>query len=459
MISFYLSELAKKAQGNLNGKDVKIQAVTTDSRVCPEDSLFIALKGEKYDAHDFIDKAIANGATALGVEKDIDCEIPFIKCNDTLRLLGLAGLCVREKCPAKIGAVTGSCGKTTVKEMAFSILSKAGKALCTNGNFNNDVGVPLTLLRLDENLDFAVIEQGASHLQDIKRTCEFVKADAAVITNVGEAHIEGFGSAYGVYKGKSEILDDVLARGGIGVVPSCSQWIDNWKQDYKDAFNAGKIRTFGFNDDDFVKVSNVISSSTGVSFNLTYAAETICVKLDLIGEHNAQNAAAAASLCLSLGVDFSCIKPGLESVAAVKGRLHAQKFENFTLIDDAYNASFNAVLSSIDTLKSFDGYKVLIFGDMGELGDEAINLHEKVGLYAKDKIDLLLCVGPLSTMSVEKAGTKAMHFINHKDLVNFVKEEVLKQHKDAVILVKGSHAMHMELITNPLIDLGTGKGK
>ena len=226
MIPFYLSELARKAQGTLSGEDIEVASVTTDSRNCPPGSLFIALKGEKFDAHDFLEKAVLSGAAALGVSLGGNFSVPCVKCADTLRLLGLAGLLVREKCPAKIGAVTGSCGKTTVKEMAYSILKQGFNAMCTNGNFNNDVGVPLTLLRLDEKLDYAIIEQGASHKEDIKRTSEFVQADAAVITNVGQAHIEGFGSAYGVYKGKSEILDSVLARGGIGIVPSCSQWIE-----------------------------------------------------------------------------------------------------------------------------------------------------------------------------------------------------------------------------------------
>lgn len=457
MIPFYLSELAKKAGAVLSGDDVQVKSVTTDSRNCPKGSLFIALKGEKFDAHDFLDKAVASGAAALGIRDGADFAVPYVKCSDTLRLLGLSGLLVREKCKAKIGAVTGSCGKTTVKEMAYSILNQGFNAMCTDGNFNNDVGVPLTLLRLDDKLDYAIIEQGASHKDDIKRTSEFVQADAAVITNVGKAHIEGFGSARGVYEGKSEILDAVLARGGIGIVPSCSEWIDEWKKDYKEAFLQGRMLTFGFNDDDFVKVSKVESTNREVSFTLTAQGQSAQIKLNLLGKHNAQNAAAAAALCLSLGCDFKYIKPGLENTSSVKGRLQVKKFRDFTLIDDAYNASFNAVLSGIDSLSSFAGFKVMVFGDMGELGDEAVSLHEKVGLYAQNKINLLLCLGPLSRRSVEKAGSFARHFDSHEALFSFLKNEVLKQHDDAVILVKGSHAMHMDLITQKLIELSESK--
>ena len=252
-------------------------------------------------------------------------------------------------------------------------------------------------------------------------------------------------------------MDAVLERGGIGIVPSSSEWIDEWKKDYKEAFSQGKMLTFGFNDDDFVKVSEVESSANAVSFILTAKGQSEHIKLNLLGKHNAQNAAAAAALCLALGCDFKYIKPGLENTASVKGRLQVKKFSGFTLIDDAYNASFNAVLSGIDTLSSFAGFKVMVFGDMGELGDEAVSLHEKVGLYAKNKINLLLCLGPLSRHSVEKAGGIARHFDSHEELGAFLKDEVLKQHKDAVILVKGSHAMRMDLITDKLIALSESK--
>lgn len=457
MIPFYLSELADKAQATLIGADVKVNNVTTDSRNCPPGSLFIALKGEKFDAHDFLPQAVASGASSLGVSKGDNFSVPYVKCSDTLRLLGFAGLTVREKCKAKIGAVTGSCGKTTVKEMAYSILRQDFNAMCTEGNFNNDVGVPLTLLRLHKDLDFAVIEQGASHKGDIRRTAKFVKPDAAVITNVGQAHIEGFGSAYGVYAGKSEILDDVLARGGVGIVPSFSEWIEKWRDDYQEAFSLGKMLTFGFNDDDFVKISAVKATNDGVSLILTAQGNSEHIKLNLLGEHNAKNAAAAAALCLALGCDFKYIKSGLENTASVKGRLQILKADGYTLIDDAYNASFNAVISGIDTLSAFDGYKVMVFGDMGELGDEARSLHEKVGLYAKDKINLLLCLGPLSRYSVEKAGSMARHFDSHEALAEFLNGEVIKRHQDVVILVKGSHAMRMDLITNRLSVLSESK--
>ena len=193
MIDFKLSEVLSLDSATLEGEDLNIKAVSTDSRNC-QGALFIALVGEKFDGHDFVAKAIENGAVAVAVSREIKVSVPCVKCADTLRFLGLCALVVRRKCQAKVVSLTGSCGKTTVKEYTASILSLCGNTIATAGNFNNDVGVPLTLLRLDRNTEYAVIEQGASHPLDIKRTCEFVQAQVALINNVGGAHLEGFGS-------------------------------------------------------------------------------------------------------------------------------------------------------------------------------------------------------------------------------------------------------------------------
>ena len=236
MIAFAIHELLRLAQGELHigtkaaqegmDRNQVIEFVSTSSKDINNDkTLFVPLKGERFDAHDFIGDAISNGAKIIASSRSMDelkaslgddasklDEVMVLECKDTLRLLGLTGQIVRCKAKALVCAITGSCGKTTVKEMTASILSELGKTLYTEGNFNNDVGVPLTLRRLDDSYDFAVIEQGASHLGDIERTCEFVKAQYALITNVGEAHIMGFGSREGVYKGKSEILDSLFDR-------------------------------------------------------------------------------------------------------------------------------------------------------------------------------------------------------------------------------------------------------
>lgn len=451
VIDFKLSELAAAAGARLIGSDATVTKVATDSRKC-EGALFIALKGERFDAHDFIESAVKNGAAAVGVSRDlgIKLNVPVVMCEDTLRLLGLCGQLVRQQSKARIVSLTGSCGKTTVKELTTLILSENGRTIATSGNFNNDVGVPLTLLRIEPDTEFAVIEQGASHLGDIRRTCEFVKADTALINNVGGAHIEGFGSFEGVYQGKSEILDDVLSRGGSAVIPSDSTWYERWQYDYASAIASGKLKTFGSSQKDFVRVANIKSTRDSVSFDITACDRQFSVSLNMMGEHNAYNAAAACALSLISGAIAASLKAGLAKASNMKGRLFLKDLGSFTLIDDAYNASFNAVLAAVDALSRCEGRRILIFGDMGELGAEAESLHSKVGAYAKDRIDEIWCVGKQTMATVRAAESKGRHFDTKEELT----EAALSLIKDGTycsFLIKGSHAMHMEEITDRLL--------
>ena len=448
MIDFKLSEVLSLDSATLEGEDLNIKAVSTDSRNC-QGALFIALVGEKFDGHDFVAKAIENGAVAVAVSREIKVSVPCVKCADTLRFLGLCALVVRRKCQAKVVSLTGSCGKTTVKEYTASILSLCGNTIATAGNFNNDVGVPLTLLRLDLNTEYAVIEQGASHPLDIKRTCEFVQAQVALINNVGGAHLEGFGSYEGIYKGKSEILDDVYARDGIGIVCADSPWYERWCQDYADKLAQGKLLSFGVSAKATVRLANLKVSLEGLTFDLIIKGQSLAISLPVIGEHNALNAAAAALLALCAGASIEQIQQGLNQVKSLGGRLCVKDYGNFTLIDDAYNASFNAVIAAAKTLSLCKGHRVLIFGDMGELGAQAEDLHYKVGAFAKDYVDELLCVGELSKLSVKACGAKAKHFNCHEDLVKYALD--LMQSAYCSFLVKGSHAMHMQTISDELI--------
>ena len=456
MISFKLSELAIFGNYKLLGQDVVINKVSTDSRDC-KDALFVALKGERFDGHDYIGKAVENGAIAIVSSKVLDPNafknVSIVLCNDTLKALGYCGYLVRRQCKAKIASLTGSCGKTTVKEFTQEILSLNGNSMCTNGNFNNDVGVPLTLLRLDNTLDYAVIEQGASHLFDIAHTCEFVKADTALINNVGKAHIEGFGSFDGVYKGKSEILESVLSNGGKAVIPSDSNYYERFASDYKSALLNGSLLTFGSHDFDFVQVSNIKDAIDGVSCSIRANDTSFDLKMNVIGAHNASNAAAATTLALMTGASEAALKAGLESVSSMQGRLCAHEFKKMTLIDDAYNASFNACMSAIDTLSLYKGHRVFIFGDMGELGNAAVELHEKLGEHAASKVDETLCVGPLSENTSRCAGVSGKHFNCHSDLVQYARD-LLDKYPYVSFLVKGSHSMHMDTISKELIALG-----
>ena len=453
MIDFSLGELKELCKGTLVGKDLTVKAVSTDSRNC-RGALFVALHGERFDAHDFVNNAVSNGAVAVAVSRDVgSLSVPLLRCQDTLRLLGFCGLCVRKKSRAKVVSLTGSCGKTTVKELTAGILRLCGNTVSTRGNFNNDVGVPLTLLELNKDTQYAVIEQGASHLHDISRTCKFVCADVALINNAGSAHIEGFGSKKGVYLGKSEILQDVFSRGGVGIVPSDSEWFECWKSDFSEAYSQGRLLTFGTHKDDFVRLVKVKTSEEGISFSLNAAGECFETALPLLGVHNAMNAAAACALSLCAGAKSACLKQGLEKYRPMQGRLCVRRFGSFTLIDDAYNASFNAVLAAADVLSGCHGHRVMILGDMGELGSEASHLHSKAGEYAKGRADELWCLGELTKQSCAAFGKGAKHFESQEALIKAACE-LAKSELHACFLVKGSHAMHMDLVNQALVKLG-----
>ncbi len=454
VIDFKLSEVASLAFASLIGQDLIISKVSTDSRDCAG-ALFIALKGEKFDGHDFIDKAVANGAVAVALSTDRPLNVPKVICKDTLRFLGLCGLCVRRKSKAFVVSLTGSCGKTTVKEYTNSILSLKGKSIATNGNFNNDVGVPLTLLRLQEDTDFAVIEQGASHPLDIARTSEFVESKVALINNVGIAHLDGFITQEGIYRGKSEILDNVYARKGIGIVCADSPWYKNWCFDYAQEKTEGRLLSFGFSQDADVRLINLKAALDKLDFDLLIYGQNIHIELPVIGEHNALNAAAAASLAVSAGASLEEIRQGLNQSKNLSGRLSLKDYGNFILIDDAYNASFNAVIAALKTLSLCKGHRVFIFGDMGELGKQASDFHSQVGECAAKYVDEMLCVGPLSSFSVKACGYKAKHFNCHADLVKYALG--LMNSTYCSFLVKGSHAMHMQTISEEIIAHGDKK--
>ncbi|MCR5085491.1 MAG: UDP-N-acetylmuramoyl-tripeptide--D-alanyl-D-alanine ligase [Succinivibrionaceae bacterium] len=447
MIDFSLSELARACSGTLSGADLTISRVSTDSRDC-QGALFVALAGERRDAHDFIPDALANGAVALGVARG-GGQAPTVTCPDTLRLLGEAGALVRRKSRARVLALTGTCGKTTVKELTLSIMSGVGEAMATAGNFNNDIGVPLTLLRIAPTTEWAIVEQGASHLKDIERTARYVDADVALINNIGEAHIEGFGSREGVFLGKSEILEAVDRRRGVGIVPADSPWLPRWESDFAAMRREGRLLTFGTAEGCFVRVQGIEDSGDDLSFVISSGGESAAVRLGMLGRHNALNAAAACALALAGGAPFAALSPGLARAGSVGGRLHKERLGDLTLIDDAYNASYNSVLAAIDVLSAQPGHRAMVFGDMGELGAEAVRLHEQVGEYARGRVDTLLCVGPLSGHTARAAGGMARHLPDREAALPALRA-ILAERGNCTVLVKGSHSMGLSQVCEAL---------
>lgn len=443
MIDLSLSEIAKCTNGELVGDDLMISSVTTDSRLKENNDLFIALKGERFDAHDFIDSAMQNGSKALMVEHKVDAKASYIIVKDARIALGQLAAYVKAKLnPITVG-ITGTCGKTTVKDLTKSILSCVGQTLATNGNFNNDIGVPLTLLRLTEQDRYAIIEMGTNHPGEIAYTVNLVKPNVALINNVGFAHLEGFGSLLGVYKAKSEIYQ-ALNSAGTAIFNHDSEFYQDFVKDQ----SSFKENSFSIsNPEATTYATDLTTDEFGCAhFKLHNPTGSIDLALKIVGVHNVANACAAATIAYALGVSLEQIKQGLESYVAYEGRLKVTTKNNIKLIDDTYNASANAVFAAIDTLNTLDGYKILILGDMGELGDQAEELHRSVGTRVLDsKIDLFLAVGNLTSLSVEQSGAKGKFFSTKDELKAWLARNFDPKQK-SVVLIKGSHSMHMHEI-------------
>ncbi|MCR4553567.1 MAG: UDP-N-acetylmuramoyl-tripeptide--D-alanyl-D-alanine ligase [Succinivibrionaceae bacterium] len=449
MISISLKEIAECCNGKLVGDNISVASVTTDSRSASDNELFFALKGERFDAHDFLDGAVKNGARALVVDREVETSVPYIIVPDTKKALGMLGSYVKQKLnPVTVG-ITGTCGKTTVKDLTYSILSLAGETLATKGNFNNDIGVPLTLLRLTESHKYAIIEMGTNHHGEISYTTNLVHPDIALINNVGYAHLEGFGSLAGVFKAKSEIFQ-ALAEDGTAVFNRDSEFYNEFENEQK------KYRLCSFsvdNDAATTYASAIELDDLGrARFVLHNPQGNIPVGLKIVGTHNVSNACAAATVAYALGLDLETIKNGLESYEPFQGRLQISNKNNITLIDDTYNASVNAVFAAIETLNSMKAYKVLILGDMGELGDQAEELHKEVGKRVlNSKIDLFLAVGKLTELSVSASGGKGIFFNTKEELKQWLKDN-FDNAKISAVLIKGSHSMKMHEVLNYIKD-------
>lgn len=440
MISFKISEIKDVLNATVIGDEsVVINEIEHDSRKDVKGKLFVAIKGAAFDGHSFVTSVCESGAVAVLVEKECDVNIPQIIVDNSIKALGIIGKYVREKSKAKVVSITGTCGKTSVKEMTYSILSNMGNTVATKGNLNNDIGVPLTLLTIDRETEFAVVELGANHPGEIKYTVELAKPDVALINNVASAHLEGFGDINGVYKTKSEILDYVTTNNGIGIVNACDSFYSKWLEDYAEynllSFGVGKNATY--------YATDVKPTENGCfEFTLNTPNFVSSIKLRVPGVHNVSNAVAAAILSRQVGATEEHIVKGLETVEPSKGRFYVEKIGNIRLVDDAYNASVKSVESSLDTISLFEGKKVFVFGDMGELGKDEIALHQSIGEHAKGKVDSFISIGKLAKYSAEVFGSKCI-FEDRNELKDYLLKLVTSGEK-MTIAIKGSHGMHME---------------
>ncbi|CAH0527082.1 UDP-N-acetylmuramoyl-tripeptide--D-alanyl-D-alanine ligase [Vibrio hippocampi] len=448
MINLTLSEISSIVSGQLIGKECEITHVTTDTRAITQGSLFIALIGERFDAHDFAQQALDNGAVAMIVQRPVDVEVAQILVTDTKLALGALGAEVHRRCDSKTIAITGSCGKTTVKEMVAAILGQQANVLYTDGNFNNDIGVPLTLLRNQPSDDYSVIELGANHIGEIAYTTQLTRPDIALVNNVAEAHLEGFGSLDGVKQAKGEIYQG-LSSDGIAIVNLDSQGEGYWQPVLADK----QVTTISAThcEADFYASDITLSSEATSSFTLHTPLGTSHVELSLLGSHNVVNAIAASAIAYHCGIELSQIQTGLQSLSKVKRRVEVEKLtQQITLIDDSYNASVPAMKAAVDLLSSFTDERWLILGNMAELGHESLALHSEVGQHAAPfAFEHVLTFGDDARVISEICG--GQHFADHDSMFAYIVKTLEQLNQTPhTMLVKGALSAGMYTIAKAL---------
>jgi len=447
MIRVSLQTLSNVLSAQLVGADAHVDSVTTDTRQITDGCLFIALKGENFDAHDFAADAVKAGAAALVVSKPVNVDAPQLIVADTRIALGQLGAWVRQQVPARVVALTGSSGKTSVKEMTAAILRQCGNVLYTAGNFNNDIGAPLTLLRLTPEHDFAVIELGANHPGEIAYTTDLTRPQTALVNNLSAAHLEGFGSLAGVAKAKGEIFQGLPAD-GIAILNADSNDWPHWQSILvnKTVWRFSPEAADGV---DFY-ATEVDVSPLNTRFTLHSPQGDIAVNLPLPGRHNIANALAAAALALSVGASLQAVRDGLATLQAVKGRLFPVALSKDKIIlDDSYNANVGSMTAGAQVLAEMPGYRVMAVGDMAELGDESEACHRQVGDAIRlAGIDKVLSVGHFSQALSDASGCG--EHLQDKAALTARLTSLLSEHAVITVLIKGSRSAAMEQVVRAL---------
>lgn len=449
-----LSEVAQVLDARVVGADVAFSAVSTDSRKIEAGQLFIALVGPNFDGHNYLPEVAAKGAVAALVQHEVPgVPLPQLLVADTRIALGQLGALNRMAFNKPLAAVTGSSGKTTVKEMLASILRAGlnGPVLATRGNLNNDLGAPLTLLELASEHVGAVIELGANHIGEIAYTVGLTQPQVAIITNAGLAHVGEFGGPEKIVEAKGEILEG-LAADGVAVLNRDDKAFATWQARAK----GRQVLSFALHEQSAdLHAAELWRDARGCAgFALAGVAGEARIQLNLLGEHSVANALAAAAAAHALGVPLVGIKAGLEAVQPVKGRAVADLAANgVRVIDDSYNANPLSMCAAVDILAAFSGRTVLVLGDMGELGEWAEQGHRDVGAHAAGKVDALYAVGPLMAHAVAAYGANGRHFADQASLIEALRSES----GDTTILIKGSRSAAMDKVVDALLQRASGE--
>ena len=457
MIERNLGQIAEMLGGSLcdpNYKDVKISGVSTDSRTIQENNLYIPLVGEVFDGRLFVKECEDKGASAFLIDRDYEIKnnisIPYIRVDDTLKALQDLARSYRKELNVKVIGITGSNGKTTTKDLLYEVLSTKYKTQKTIGNLNNEIGVPKTILSLNEDTEIAVVELGTDKFGDISLTSNIALPDIAIITNIGDSHLHNLKSKEGILKAKMEIVEG-LSDDGIfiynGDDETMKKEIDSYKVDQK-------IISFGLEDDNDFVVKEIPSTPAKVSFS--HDDETY--DIPLLGRHNIYNGACCLLIANILGLDANEVKSGLVKVRPANNRSSMIEFDGFDVLDDSYKSNPQSLKSGLATCKLLDGYnnKIVVLGDMLELGDKEDELHYEVGLDIDPKdihyclffgnLSYHMCKGALNNFPKDRA----FHFTDKDDLIDKLKSLITKS---TLVFVKGSHGMHMEEIIESIRSL------
>jgi UDP-N-acetylmuramoyl-tripeptide--D-alanyl-D-alanine ligase len=445
-----LLEAARATAAGLVGDNCTFSGVSTDSRTIAPGELFVALRGEHFDGHHYVAAAQARGAAAAVVASDaVDrlrpTGLPLIVVAETRLSLGALAADWRSRFTLPLIAVTGSNGKTTTKEMIASILRAAhgDTVLSTQGNYNNDIGLPLTLLRLHAGHRAAIIEMGMNHPGEIAYLAGIARPGVAVVTNAQRAHLAGMGTVEAIAREKGSIYSG-LDENGVAVFCADDPWADLWRQ------QSQGLRRMSFG---FAQAADVSGRVTlhGLENRLLMACggDETEVVLALPGRHNARNALAAAAAALAAGIPLATVQVGLNSFRGLKGRLQLRQVTHGAqLLDDSYNANPDSVRAGIDVLAATVGRKILVLGDMGEIGEMSAQFHDEIGGYAKSQgIDRLLALGEASALAAHNFGAGGEHFTHLAQLIDVLRGEL---GADTTVLVKGSRFMRMERVVEAL---------
>lgn len=439
-------EIVEATRGILvsGNKDDEINFFSQDSRQMTNGGMYIPLKGERFDGHNFIESAFQTGAQAIINEKDVNYEDKIvIKVKDTHQALKDMASYLRNHRPVKVVGVTGSVGKTSTRDMVYSVVKQKYKTLKTEGNYNNEIGLPLTILRYHDE-EVLVLEMGMNHLQEMSRLSMIARPDIACITNVGTAHIGELGSRENILKAKLEIING-MKEGSTLIINQDNDMLQTVELPHLNVVRVGKGKEAS------IQASHIVLEETKSSFEVEYQGKKEIIEVPVQGEHNISNALIAIAVGIELNISLEDIKKGIQEFKLTKNRMDILEKNHKTVIDGTYNASVDSMKSSIDVLANYKKRKVAILADMLELGDYSQQLHEEVGSYVASKgIDILVCVGKEAKYIYQKAreSMKDVYYFESNQEVIARLDELLKE--DDVILVKGSHSMNLKEVVEKI---------